>query len=69
MGYPRPLFEAHRFAVTIRQMREMYEDAIVKEGLRLGMSLPLLVDGLTSMEGARRGTFHEYLDQVTRELK
>ncbi|MEE9592954.1 MAG: DNA double-strand break repair nuclease NurA [Thermoplasmata archaeon] len=69
VGYPRPLFEAHRFAVTIRQMREMYEDAIVKEGVRLGMPLPLLVDGLTSMEGARRGTFHEYLDKVTRELK
>lgn len=69
VGYPRPLFEAHRFAVTIRQMREMYEDAIVKEGVRLGMPLPLLVDGLTSMEGTRRGTFHEYLDKVTRELK
>ncbi|MFQ5986412.1 MAG: DNA double-strand break repair nuclease NurA [Thermoplasmata archaeon] len=69
VGYPRPLFEAHRFAVTIRQMREMYEDAIVKEGVRLGMPISLLVDGLTSMEGARRGAFHEYLDKVTRELK
>ncbi|MFQ5918989.1 MAG: DNA double-strand break repair nuclease NurA [Thermoplasmata archaeon] len=69
VGYPRPLFEAHRFAVTIRQMREMYEDAIIKEGVRLGVPVPLLVDGLTSMEGAPHGTFHEYLDQVTRELK
>jgi hypothetical protein len=69
VGYPRPLFEAHRFAVTIRQMREMYEDAIIKEGVRLGVPVPLLMGGLTSMEGAPHGTFHEYLDQVTRELK
>ncbi|MEE9173929.1 MAG: hypothetical protein V3U30_03015, partial [Thermoplasmata archaeon] len=64
-----PLFEAHRFAVTIRQMREMYEDAIVKEGIRLGLPVSLLIGGLTTMEGARHGTFHEYLDRVTRELK
>ncbi len=69
VGYPRPLFEAHRFAVTIRQMREMYEDAIVKEGVRLGLPVSLLIGGLTTMEGARHGTFHEYLDRVTRELK
>lgn len=68
-GYPRPLFEAHRFAVTVRQMRTMYEDAILKEGLDLGLPLEALVDGLTSMEGDRRGAFHEYLDKVTRELK
>ncbi|MDX1534630.1 MAG: DNA double-strand break repair nuclease NurA [Thermoplasmata archaeon] len=69
VGYPRPLFEAHRFAVTIRQMREMYEDAIIKEGVRLGVPVSLLVNGLTNMEGAPHGTFHQYLDQVTRELK
>ncbi len=69
VGYPHPLFEAHRFAVTVRQMRELYEDAIMKEGLRLGLPLNLLAAGLTSMEGERRGAFHEYLDKVTRELK
>ncbi len=69
VGYPRPLLEAHRFAVTIRQMREMYEDAIIKEGVRLGVPVTLLVNGLTSMEGSPSGTFHQYLDQVTRELK
>jgi hypothetical protein len=69
LGYPFPLFEAHRFAVTVRQMREVYEDAIIKEGLNLGLPLGLLVAGLTSMEGDRRGAFHEYLDKVTRELK
>ncbi len=69
VGYPYPLFEAHRFAVTVRQMREMYEDAIVKEGLHMGLPLNLLLAGLTSMEGSRRGAFHEYLDKVTRELK
>lgn len=69
VGYPFPLFEAHRFAVTVRQMREMYEDTIVREGLDMGLPLNLLVAGLTSMEGDRRGAFHEYLDRVTRELK
>jgi hypothetical protein len=47
----------------------MYEDAIVKEGVRLGLPVSLLLGGLTTMEGARHGTFHEYLDRVTRELK
>ncbi len=69
VGYPYPLFEAHRFAVTVRQMREMYEDAIVKEGLEMGLPANLLLSGLTSMEGARRSAFHNYLDEVTRELK
>lgn len=69
LGYPRPLFEAHRFAVTVRQMRQMYEDAVLKEGLSLGLPLDVLLDGLTSMEGDRHGAFHEYLDKVTRELK
>ncbi len=69
VGYPFPLFEAHRFAVTVRQMREMYEDAIVREGLGMGLSPNLLLAGLTSMEGDRRSTFHRYLDKATRELK
>lgn len=69
IGYPRPLFEAHRFAVTVRQMRTMYEDTLLREGLSLGLPLQVLVDGLTSMEGERRGAFHEYLDKVTRALK
>ncbi len=69
VGYPYPLFEAHRFAVTVRQMREMYEDAIVKEGLHMGLPANLLLAGLTSMEGERRSAFHQYLDKVTRELK
>ncbi|MFQ5838804.1 MAG: DNA double-strand break repair nuclease NurA [Thermoplasmata archaeon] len=69
VGYPYPLFEAHRFAVTVRQMRDMYEDTIIREGLGLGLPLGLLISGLTSMEGERRGAFHEYLDKVTRELK
>lgn len=69
VGYPYPLFEAHRFAVTVRQMREMYEDAILREGLALGLPPGLMLSGLTSMEGDRRDTFHRYLDQATRELK
>lgn len=69
LGYPFPLFEAHRFAVTVRQMRHIYEDTVIKEGLNLGLPLGLLVSGLTSMEGDRRGAFHEYLDKVTRDIR
>lgn len=69
VGYPYPLFDAHRFAVTVRQLREMYEDTIFREGLEMGMSPNLLLSGLTGMEGERRSAFHQYLDRVTRELK
>ena len=68
-GYPFPLLEAHRFAVTIRQFRNLYEEYVVKNLLQLGLPLPEALSGLTHYEGERRSTFHAYLDLLARDLK
>ena len=69
IGYPYPLMEAHRLAITVRQFREMYEDVLIRAALENGAELDEIVAGLTHMEGERRGAFHEYLDKVSRDLK
>lgn len=68
-GYPYPLLEAHRFAVTVRQFRDVYEEALLHMGIEQGMTVDEIVGGLTHIEGERRGAFHEYLDQASRELR
>lgn len=69
LGYPYPLLEAHRYAITIRQLREVYEDLALKAGIDAGMSLGEVVEGLTRVEGERLGAFHEYLDRVSRDVR
>jgi len=69
LGYPFALIEAHRLAVLIRQHREFLEDEILKECARLGMTVGEVAAGLTQMEGRRHGAFHDYLDQIARDLK
>lgn len=68
-GYPFPLIEAHRLAVLVRQIREPLEEEILKECGRLGLRVHEVVAGLTRVEGRRRGAFHEFLDQLARDVK
>lgn len=68
-GYPYPLLEAHRFAVTIRQFREVYEEILLQVGVELGIAVEDVIGGLTHVEGERRGAFHEYLDQASRDMR
>ncbi len=68
-GYPYPLLEAHRAAVTVRQFREQFEDLVLKEAIAAGMPLEDALRGMVDMDGKRLGAFHEYLDKVARELK
>lgn len=68
-GYPYPLLEAHRFAVTIRQFRDIYEELLLRVGLEEGMNIEEVIGGLTHVEGDRRGAFHEYLDQASRDMR
>lgn len=68
-GYPYPLLEAHRAAVTVRQFREQFEDLVLKEVLAGGVPLEDALRGMVDMDGKRLGAFHEYLDRVARELK
>lgn len=69
VGYPLPLIEAHRMAVTVRQLKPIYEEAVLKVALRLGLDVRTVLDGLTGVEGRRRSAFHEYLDKVARDLR
>jgi len=69
IGYPLPLFEAHRMAVTVRQLRDVHQEAVLRIAARMGMDIRQVLDGLTGFEGRKRGAFHEYLDRVTRGLR
>ncbi|MFQ6106936.1 MAG: DNA double-strand break repair nuclease NurA [Thermoplasmata archaeon] len=68
-GYPYPLLEAHRFAVTIRQFRDVYEEVLLRVGVEQGIEIDEVIAGLTHVEGERRGAFHEYLDQASRDMR
>ena len=69
VGYPWPLIEAHRMAVTVRQLKPVHQEAVMKQALRMGLDVRTLLDGLTEVEGRRRSAFHEYLDRVARDLR
>lgn len=69
VGYPWPLIEAHRMAVAVRQLKPVYEEAVLKAAIRLGLDVRTVLDGLTEVEGRRRSAFHEYLDRVARDLR
>jgi hypothetical protein len=69
LGYPYPLMEAHRFAVTVRQFKSMYEGEVIRQAVRLGADVREIVAGLTQIEGRRKSAFHEYLDKVAREVR
>jgi hypothetical protein len=68
-GYPFPLLEAHRAAVTIRQFRSEFEDLILKEALASGLDPDEALRGMVDMDGRRLGAFHEYLDKLAKGLK
>lgn len=69
VGYPWPLIEAHRMAVTVRQLKPIYQEAVMKAALRMGIDVRTVLGGLTEVEGRRRSAFHEYLDKVARDLR
>ena len=56
-------------AVTVRQLRGAYQEMIIRTATRMGMDIRQVLDGLTEMEGRKRGAFHEYLDRVSRGLR
>lgn len=62
-GYPYPLFEAHRSAVTVRKFKRHYEDALLAHSATCGLNL---LDLLTDIEGKRKSSFHYFLDEMCR---
>ncbi len=69
VGYPWPLIEAHRMAVTVRQLKPVYQETVMRAALRMGLDVRTILDGLTEVEGRKRSAFHEYLDKVARDLR
>src|SRR5436309_2056712 len=69
VGYPWPLIEAHRMAVTVRQLKPVHQETVMKMALRMGLDVRTILDGLTQVEGRKRSAFHEYLDKVARDLR
>ncbi len=69
VGYPWPLIEAHRMAVTVRQLKPLYQETVIRAALRMGLDVRTILDGLTEFEGRKRSAFHEYLDKVARDLR
>ncbi len=69
VGYPWPLIEAHRMAVTVRQLKPIYQETVLKAALKMGLDVRTLLASLTQVEGRKRSAFHEYLDKVARDLR
>ncbi|UCE73906.1 MAG: DNA double-strand break repair nuclease NurA [Methanomassiliicoccales archaeon] len=68
LGYIYPLLEAHRYVVTVRYFHTLYEDMILNMASDYDISIAEAINALTHLEGNRKGAFHEYLDQVSREI-
>lgn len=69
VGYPFPLIEAHRMAVTVRRLRGVHQERVVRQAVRMGMDPREVIGGLTEMEGRKRSAFHEYLDRLARDRR
>jgi hypothetical protein len=63
------LLEAHRFAVTVRQFKTVFEDMMFDLAEDCNLSARDILEGLTFTEGDRKSAFHEYIDRVSRDLK
>ena len=65
-GFIHPALEAHKLVVSIRQNREVYENMIYEMGTEVGFTPQEILDGITNLEGRSRGSYHEYLDIISR---
>ncbi len=65
-GYPYPLLEAHKFAVTVRHFRERYEEMLLSTAANQGIEVEKIAAWRTNIEGRRLNSFHEFLDKAAR---
>ncbi|MDD2665701.1 MAG: DNA double-strand break repair nuclease NurA [Methanocellales archaeon] len=65
-GYIYPLLEAHRLAVMVRRLHDIYEKSIIALAPKYGISLGEILRGRTDIEGSKMRMFHEFLDRVSR---
>ena len=65
LGYVYPLVEAHKLAIKVNQLREIYEERFKEEALRKGIPLYEILRGITNAEGRSHGAYHTYLDEIS----
>ncbi|MCD5409947.1 MAG: DNA double-strand break repair nuclease NurA [Methanocellales archaeon] len=65
-GYPYPLLEAHKYVVTVRHLREMYENVVLKLAPKYGISMEDVISGRTNIDGLKASAFHEFLDRISK---
>ena len=65
LGYVYPLVEAHKLAIKVNQLREIYEERFKEEALRKGIPLHEILGGITNAEGRSYGAYHTYLDEIS----
>ncbi len=63
-GYPYPLLEAHRFAVSVRHFKERYEEVLFNLAASEGIELERIAAWRTNVDGEKINSFHKYLDEV-----
>lgn len=65
-GYPYPLLEAHRFAVSVRHFKQRYEELLLNLASSQGIDVERIAEWRTNIDGKRLSSFHEFLDEVAR---
>jgi len=65
-GYIYPLLEAHRLAVMVRRLHDIYEKMIIELAPKYDISLEEILRGRTNIDGSRMSMFHGFLDRVSR---
>ncbi|MBU2564902.1 MAG: hypothetical protein KJ655_01415, partial [Candidatus Thermoplasmatota archaeon] len=64
-GYVYPLLEAHRYVVTVRQFKEIYENEILRIASK-HFDINQIINAFTNVDGKRNSSFHSFLDRVSR---
>ncbi|MDI6916240.1 MAG: DNA double-strand break repair nuclease NurA [Thermoplasmatales archaeon] len=64
-GYVYPLLEAHRYVVTVRQFKEIYENEILGFASK-HFSINEIINAFTDVDGKRNSSFHSFLDRMSR---
>lgn len=65
-GYPISLFEAHKLAKSVRDLKTTYELEIIDYLKEIGVSPEELISGAVDVEGNEYNSFHGILDQLSK---
>jgi hypothetical protein len=69
LGYPFPLAEAHKAAVTLRHMFPALQSLCLEAAMKSKFSFAESLSGLSSIYGLTQGDFHLHLDEISKRSK